>query len=182
MKQESTLTNTSAALAKPWLVDSLAIIGLQMTRILKGGLLFSLFLVCACALLFAHNLRRSLPAPAPRELFAIVNEQLIAFRSADFRGAYHHAAIAVQQKFTLPQFEKMVRQNYSEMTRAQRVEFGVVRMQGESASMQVFVFADDGSLRAFLYSFTNEGDSWKIDGVEELARDRSGHRLAGTHA
>lgn len=156
--------------------------GPKMTRTLKAGLLLSLFVLCAISLFIAHRLRERLPAPAPRELFAIVNEQLAAFRSADFQGAYRHAATGVQHKFTLTQFEKMVRQNYPEMIRTQRVEFGVVKVQGGSALVQVFFFAENGSVRSFLYSFINEDESWKIDGVEELKGYRPGDRLAGSHA
>ncbi len=156
--------------------------GPKMTPTLKASLLLFLFALCAISLFVAQKLRERLPAPAPRELFAIVNQQLAAFRSADFQSAYRHAATGVQRKYTLTQLEKMVRQNYPEMTRTQRVEFGVVKVQGASALVQVFFFAPNGSVRSFLYSFVNEDDSWKIDGVEQLNDYRQSDRLAGSHA
>lgn len=156
--------------------------GPKMTRALKAGLLLSLFALCAISFFVAQKLRERLPSPAPRELFAIVNEQLAAFRSADFQSAYRHAATGVQHKFTLAQFEKMVRQNYPEMTQTQRIEFGEMKVQGGSALLQVFFFSGNGSVRSFLYSFTRENDSWKIDGVQELKGYRSDEGLAGSHA
>jgi len=148
----------------------------------KASLLFFLFLVCGSALLVTHKLRERLPGPVPRDLFAIVNQQLAAFRTSDFQSAYRHAATGVQQKFTLVQFETMVRRNYPEMTRAHRVEFGLVKVQDSSALVQVFFIGDNGSVRAFIYSLTNEDAGWKIDGVEEQKSSRRNQPLAGSQA
>jgi len=153
----------------------------SMSRLLKASLLFFFLAVCGSSFFIAHHVRERPPAPVPRALFAIVNEQVTAFRTANFQGAYRHAATGVQQKFTLPQFERMVRQSYPEITQAQRVEFGLVKMQGGSALMQVFFFSNDDTVRLFLYSLTREDDSWKIEGVTEVNGYRAGDRLAGTH-
>ena len=154
----------------------------KMTRAFKAGLLFFFFALCACSLIVALKLRERMPAPAPRELFAIVHEQLVAFRSADFQSAYRQAATGVQHKFTLGQFEKMVRQSYPAMTQAGRVEFGLARVDGGTAVVQVFFFGSDGRMRAFLYSLIKEDKSWRIDGVEPVQSYRTGDRLSGTQA
>lgn len=153
-----------------------------MARILKAGLLLALGGLCLFALLLAHKLSERVPAPAPRELFTIVNEQLNAFRASDFRSAYRHAATGVQHKFTLAQFEKMVLQNYPEMTRPRRVEFGIVKVEGANALVQVYFFAPDGSARSFLYNLINEDNAWKISDVEEMKGYEPNSRLPGTHA
>ena len=153
-----------------------------MSARIKASLLLLFFLICGSAFFVAHQLRQRLPAPVPRELFAIVNQQLTAFRASDFRGAYRQAATGVQQKFTLAQFEAMVRRNYPAMTRAHRVEFGLVKVNGGTALVQVFFFAENGSVRSFMYSLISEDDSWKIDGVEELKGYRRAQSLGGTHA
>ena len=153
-----------------------------MTHPIKAALLLCFFLVCGSAVVVTQKLRERVPAPNPRELFAIVNQQLVAFRTSDFRSAYHYAATGVQQKFTLTQFEAMVRRDFPEMTRSHRVEFGLVRIQGGTALVQVFFIGRDGMARSFLYSLTNEDAVWKIDGVEEL---KSYHRdlpLSGSRA
>jgi len=148
----------------------------------KASLLFFLFLVCGSALVVTHKLRERLPAPVPRELFAIVNQQLVAFRAADFQSAYRHAATGLQQKFTLAQFETMVRHNYPEMTVTHRVEFGLVKVEDGSAVVQVFFLGTDGAMRSFIYSLTHEDAVWKIDGVEELKSYRRDQPLAGSQA
>ncbi|MGI9086807.1 MAG: DUF4864 domain-containing protein [Chthoniobacterales bacterium] len=153
-----------------------------MSGLVKISLLIFFFAICSAAFLVTHHLRARLQVPAPRELFAIVNQQLLAFRADDFQGAYRQAATGVQHKFTLPQFEKMVRQSYPEMTRAYRVEFGLVEVEGGSALVQVFFFAENGAVRSFMYSLIEEDDSWKINGVEELKNYRRNQSLAGSHA
>ncbi len=136
-----------------------------MTHIVKSFLLLFFFSLCAAAIIVTPPFARR--TPAPRELYSVVNNQLTAFRAADFSRAYRNASTRVQQKFSLPQFESMIRRNYAEMmTETQRVEFGVVDAQSESAILQVFFFADNGNARAFLYSFVVEDGVWKIEGVE----------------
>ena len=132
------------------------------------------------AIIVAPRFVRQTPAPAPRELYSVVNNQLTAFRAADFSRAYRNASTRVQQRFSLPQFERMIRRNYAEMmTGTQHVEFGVVEAQGESAILQVFFFANNGDARAFLYSFVIEDGVWKIEGVEPMPILRS--RQAALH-
>ena len=153
-----------------------------MSRTAKASLLLFFFSLCAAAFLVSHRIETRRPQPAPHDLFAVVNNQVAAFRAADYPSAYRHAATGVHQKFTLPQFETMVRQHYSAIARAQRVEFGSVRTNGGSAVVQVFFFSDRGVVRSFLYSLVSEGNGWKIDGVQEVQSYRSGGSLAGTHA
>jgi hypothetical protein len=153
-----------------------------MTHPVKASLLLCFFIVCGSALVVTQKLRERVPPPNPRELFAIVNQQLVAFRTSDFRSAYRYAATGVQQKFTLTQFEAMVRRDFPEMTRSHRVEFGLVRVQGGSALVQVFFIRPDGMARSFLHSLTNEDAVWKIDGVEELKSYHHDLPLGGSQA
>ena len=153
-----------------------------MTRIAKASLLLFFFSLCGAALIIAHRFERRTPPPAPHELFAVVNDQLAAFRADDYPGAYRRATTGVQQKFTLPQFEAMVRQNYGAMTGAYRVEFGFVKTDGPSAVVQVFFFGRERGARCFLYSLIAEGDGWKVEGVVEVAPFESGSPLDGSHA
>ena len=153
-----------------------------MSQTTKSAVLFCFLLVCGAGFVLTQKVREHLPAPAPHELFAIVNQQLAAFRSADIQSAYRQAATGVQQRFTLPQFEKMVRQKYPAVGHVRRVEYGLVRVQGGSAVVQVFFIDGEGAVRCFLYSLTHEDGGWKIDGVDELDGVRAGDRLAGTIA
>ena len=153
-----------------------------MTPLAKGSLLTFFFSLCGAAFIISHHTREHTPVPLPHALFAVVNDQLSAFRAADYASAYAYAANGMQQKFTLPQFERMVRRNYAHIAQARRVEFGDVRLDGGSATVEVFFFTRHGAARAFLYSLTAEGESWKISGVEELQAWKQPRRPAGSLA
>jgi hypothetical protein len=152
-----------------------------MTRTIKASLLFFFLSLCGTAIFVADYVRRQVPPPAPRELFAVVEKQLAAFRAADYSSAYHHAASGVQQKFTLAQFEAMIRQDYGDMTNAQSIEFGFVEVLGSAAVVQVYFVGENGSTRSFLYSLVAEGDSWKINGAQQMRSVPKEHRRTGLH-
>ncbi|HKP01725.1 MAG TPA: DUF4864 domain-containing protein [Chthoniobacterales bacterium] len=152
-----------------------------MTRTIKAALLFFFLSLCASAVVVTHRVRLHVPAPAPHELFSIVEQQLAAFRVADYRSAYRHAASGVQQKFTVPQFESMIRRDYGDITNAQHIEFGLVEVNGSVAVVQVYLHGANGSVRSFLYSLIAEGDSWKINGVQPVQSMPRGQRLTGLH-
>lgn len=152
-----------------------------MTRTIKASLLFFFFSLCASAIVVTYQVRLQVPPPAPHQLFSVVEQQLAAFRAADYSSAYRHAASGVQQKFTFAQFETMVRHDYADMTNAQRIEFGFVKVNGSAAVVQVFFCGAGGSVRVFLYSLIAEGDSWKINGVQPMQSSPRGHHLSGLH-
>ena len=152
-----------------------------MTRLAKASLLLFFFTLCASAFFVTHQVREHAPAPLPRELFAVVNDQLTAVRAADYVSAYRYAASGVQQKFTLPQFESMMRRSYGEMARGYRVEFGSAKVERGAAFVQVFFISHDGSVRSFLYSLTSEKKLWKISGVQELSVYPMRTPLTGLH-
>ena len=158
-------------------VDAPDKVYIPVTRTIKASLLFFFLSLCASAMLVTHHLRSLTPSPAPHELFTVVEKQLAAFRLADYSSAYRQAASGVQQKFTLPQFEAMIRRDYGDMTNAQRIEFGFVKVSGSAAVVQVLFCGASGTVRAFLYSLIAEGDSWKINGVKEMSDAPSGRGL-----
>jgi hypothetical protein len=151
-----------------------------VTRLLKVSLLLFFFALCGAAIIATHLVRQRIPAPPAKALYSVVNEQLSAFRADDFDSAYEKAAAGVQEKFSRGQFEIMIRRDFSSMTRATHVEFGALRVAGDSAIMQVFFTAPDGTVREFLYSLTAERGGWKIDGVQPLGPQPE-RRLSGLH-
>jgi hypothetical protein len=151
-----------------------------MNRLVKISLLVFFIALCGAAIVATHLARERTPTPAAQELYSIVNRQLSALRSNDFDSAYRRAASGVQQKFSRTQFELMIRRDFWSMTEAQRVEFGTVQVAGPAAQLEVFLATPDGAMRGFLYSFTAEGDSWKIDGVQPLG-PQALRRLRGLH-
>jgi uncharacterized protein DUF4864 len=150
-----------------------------MNHIAKSSLLLFFFSLCAAAVVVTHDVDRYIPAPRTHELYSVVNSQLAAFRASDFSRAYRNASSAVQQKFSLAQFENMIRRDYSAMTETHRVEFGFVQVQGATALVPVLFFAGDGSVCAFLYNLVAEDGRWKIEGVETLHLKRA--RQSGLH-
>ena len=152
-----------------------------MTRTIKASLLLFLLSLCASAVFVTYCMRANVPPPAPHELFAVVEKQLMAFRAADYPSAYRQAASGVQQKFTVPQFEAMIRRDYADMTSPQRIEFGFVKVEGSTALVQVFFRSPHGSVRSLLYSLIVEADSWKISGVQEMQAAPSGRHPTGLH-
>jgi hypothetical protein len=149
-----------------------------VSRTIKAALLFFFFSLCASAIVATHRVRLQVPPPAPHQLFAVVERQIEAYRAADYSSAYRQAASGVQQTFTAPQYEAMIRRDYGDMTGGQRIEFGFQKVNGATAVVQVFVREANGSVRALLYSLIAEGDSWKINGVQP---QRSGFRRASLH-
>jgi hypothetical protein len=152
-----------------------------MNSLVKAAVLGAFFCVCATAAIVTHALRERTPPPAPRELYAVVNRQITAFRSHDFPSAYQHAATGVQQKFTVAQFTAMVRRDYPELAHLRGVEFGEVQVRGAAASVEVFFFLGGDAPRSVLYTLVAEGGQWKIAGAQATAGVRPA-RLGGTHA
>jgi hypothetical protein len=150
-----------------------------MTRTIKASLLFFFLSLCGAAIFVTAHVRRQILPPAPHELFVVVENQLTAFRVADYSGAYRQAASGLQQKFTVSQFEEMIRRDFGEMTSDQRVEFGFAKINESVAVVQVFFVDENGSTRSFLYSLTAEGVSWKISGVRPMPSAPPGHRAPG---
>lgn len=148
----------------------------------KVSLLAFFLALCGSAMVTSHLLARRMQAPAPRELYAVVNSQLAAFRAADYPGAYARAGVLVRQKFTLAQFEDMIRHQYGTMTNARRVEFGTMQMGRRSAALQVYFFDENDFVQPYIYTLVAEAGGWKIEGVRELRSFPSGRRLAGLHA
>ena len=153
-----------------------------MHRWAKAALLLFVVTLCLGAAYVSFRPKSVASAPAPRELYSVVNEQLAAFRAEDFPSAYRYAGSAVHQKFTLSEFETMIRRNYAHMAHAQRVEFGLVDVRGSSAVMQVYFFDGRGAVRSFLYSLMAERGVWKIDGAEEVEVIQHAAGLIGSHA
>lgn len=83
-----------------------------MSRPLKISFLLFFWALCGAAILGTHFVQDRTSSPQAKELFSVVNHQLSAFRAADFRSAYRQAAAGVQQKFSLPQFELMIRRDF----------------------------------------------------------------------
>ncbi len=143
----------------------------------------------ACVFSFASTLAlyeySTRPRPelaAPQELYAVVQKHLAACRSADFPLAYHAAASAVQERFTLVEFERKLRRDYLPVAAAQRIEYGAVRhsrAQAERAMVDVYFIARNGEANGWTYTLLYEDGDWKIDHGEPIPGWPAGERLSG---
>jgi Domain of unknown function (DUF4864) len=104
--------------------------------------------------------------PAVRkEVIAVIEGQLTAFRAGEVMRAYAYAARGLQEQTPLPRFVQLVRQGYPEIWTNTRAEFGLVHDDGERATTTARVFAKDGTSATYDYLLVKEEDVWRITGV-----------------
>jgi hypothetical protein len=124
----------------------------------------------------SEGLHYSRPADR-REITAVVEAQLAAFRANDFDKAYGFAAQGLRQQFTVEQFTVMITRGYPLILHNERAEFGLPQDDGTSAVLSVQVFAAGNQSAAYRYLLVKEsagstasggakGDPvWRITGV-----------------
>jgi hypothetical protein len=142
-----------------------------------------------CAVSFAGTLAlyeyETRPRPehaAPQELYSAVQHHLAACRCADFPLAYHQTASAVQERFTLVEFERKLRRDYAPVATAQQVEYGAIRHprdQADRALVDVYFISRNGEANGWTYTLLYEDGDWKIDHGEPIPGWPAGRRLAG---
>ncbi len=107
-----------------------------------------------------------------REIVAVVEGQLAAFRAGDVRKAYGFASAALRAQKPLRTFLAIVEENYPEIWTNTRGEIGVVRDDGERATLLVHVFGKEGDA-AYDYTLAKERAGWRIAAVLRHAPRRS---------
>ena len=152
-----------------------------MTKWIKIAIVLSFLAICATPLV-NRSLQMRREAAKPSELYRVIYSQLDAFRASDYSRAYSQASYGIQQKFNPDQFIDMIRHQYSGITQAERVEFGLVKCRDQHALIQVFFIDREGGVLPCIYSLIYEGDMWKIDGARILQRWPAGSRLGGIRA
>ena len=145
----------------------------------KVGLMLFFFGVCATAAFITYDDQGKPPPARPVDLYAVVHSQFQAFQAADFSRAYEHASAGIQEKFSVEQFEQMVRIDYAAIIEAQRVEIGATEFRGRHAIVQAYFVGEDGGLTPCIYTLVNEGELWKIEGARILRRIPRSERLDG---
>lgn len=150
-----------------------------MSRTAKLGVLAATLILCAFAAIFQSRLRLERQNVPPNQLYEVVRQQIRAFRAEDFAMAYRHVSAGFQERFNIEAFSDLVRTEYPSLVRAERVEFGAVRFEGEHALVPVYFFLPDGDVIPTVYRLIQEDANWKIDGARVLKRWPSGRRLGG---
>lgn len=123
----------------------------------------------------ARSADSSLLASKPevrREIIAVVEAQLAAFRANDVRKAHGYASSALRAQKPLNIFAAIVRENYPEIWVNQRAEFGLVRDDGREATLLVHVFGKDSDA-SYDYTLVKEAKAWRIAAVLRHAPKRN---------
>jgi len=110
-----------------------------------------------------NELRASRPATR-KDVIAAIDAQLAAFRSGDVARAYGFAAAELRAQKPLRTFALIVQENYPEIWASTRAEFGVVRDDGNRATVLVHVFSRSGDA-AYDYTLVKERGGWRVHDV-----------------
>ena len=99
-----------------------------------------------------------------REIVAVIDAQLAAFRAGDVRKAYGYASADLRAEKPLRMFAAIVQENYPEIWKNTRAEFGLVRDDGGQATLLVHLFGKDGDA-AYDYTLVKERSGWRIRAI-----------------
>lgn len=131
--------------------------------------LFLMALACWLAGLTAmraadiSGLRASKPA-VKKEIVAVIDAQLAAFRKGDTDAAYSFSSQRLRRRNPLRNFVAIVKSGYPEIWANVSAEYGIVRDDGETATVLVHVKSKD-SEASYDYRLEKERAGWRIAGV-----------------
>ena len=130
-----------------------------------GMTILAVWLGLATALAQEPGLKISKPAMR-KDVIAVIEGQLTAFRAEEVTKAYGFASRGLRQQAPLPVFSQMVRFGYPEIWANTRAEYGLVRDDGARATTTARVFAKDGTSATYDYVLVRENNEvWRIAGV-----------------
>jgi hypothetical protein len=99
-----------------------------------------------------------------KEIVAVIEAQLAAFRKGDAAKAYAYSAARLQAQRSLRTFTTIVRQYYPEIWTNTGAEFGLVRDDGEQAVLNVRVISKEHAA-TYDYRLVKERAGWRIAAV-----------------
>jgi hypothetical protein len=137
-----------------------------MLRAMNRWLVFLVCSIAMCGLRAApaESAMRASKPEVKKEIVAVIEAQLGAFRKGDVRKAYSYAAAALRAQKSMSAFSTIVRSRYPEIWANTRAEFGIARDDGQEATIVVDVFTKSGSA-AYDFSLRKERAGWRVDGV-----------------
>jgi hypothetical protein len=138
------------------------------------GILFLLSLGLGSNLGAAESDFRVSKREVRRAVIRAVDGQLAAFRDGNVGKAYDYAAAELRFQTSMRRFAAIVRENYPEIWKNTRAEYGLVRDDGTHATVLVVVYA--GKTEAtFDYVLLRERGAWRIGSVlrHEASRKQS---------
>jgi hypothetical protein len=108
-----------------------------------------------------------------KEVVAVIEAQLTAFRKGDIARAYTYAASELKAQKPLPVFSAIAKQNYPEIWANTRAEFGIVRDDSRRATVTVQVYSKNDDA-AYDFTLAREREGWRIYGVVRHAPPQTG--------
>jgi hypothetical protein len=99
-----------------------------------------------------------------KEVIAVIEGQLKAFRAHQLDRAYSFAAPALRLQVSQEQFMALVKTGYPEIWTNQSASYGVVRSSDERATVAVKVKSGDGTA-SYDYILLKVADNWLVGGV-----------------
>jgi hypothetical protein len=138
------------------------------------GILFLLGLGVLSQLGAAESDFRVSKREVRQAVIAAINAQLAAFRTQDLAQAYEYASAGLRAQTSLRRFGAIVRENYPEIWKNTRAEYGLVRDDGRHATILVVVYAEK-TAATFDYVLLRERGGWRIGSVlrHEASRKQS---------
>jgi hypothetical protein len=102
-----------------------------------------------------------------KELTAVIDAQLAAFRTGDYAQAYTFAAQEIRGMFPVATFETMVKSGYPLIAHSTNAQYGLAFDTGAEAVITVRVEGGDKTTE-YQYLLKKETAGWKISGVFEV--------------
>jgi len=112
----------------------------------------------------AESALRASKSELRKEVVAVIEGQLAAFRAGDTKAAYTFAAATLRAQNPLKQFLRIVEVNYPEIWTNSRADFGLVHDDGTRATVLVQVWAKEARAD-YDYGLVKEREGWRIDRV-----------------
>lgn len=123
------------------------------------------FIGLALALLAPVSMRAAeLRASTPelrKEVIAVIEAQLAAFREGDPTTAWSYASRELRAARPLRVFTFLVRDNYPEIWANTRAEYGIVHDDGSRATLAVHVYAGEKGA-AYNFTLVKERAGWRV--------------------
>lgn len=137
-----------------------------MNRLLLRILLWlATWWAAASAVPAAEPALRASKPETKKEIVAVIEAQLAAFRKDDPALAYTFSSVRLRAQRPLRSFSAIVRGSYPEIWHSRSAEFGLARDDGEQARIPVHVTAAEGGEATFDYLLVKERVGWRIAGV-----------------
>ena len=108
-----------------------------------------------------------------KEIVAVIEKQMEAFRKHEVEKAYGFASAELRAQKPFRTFTAIVKSSYPEIWTNTRAEFGIVHDDGTRANVTVQVYSKEGDA-PYDFTLVKERVGWRIFGVVRHAPKKGG--------